>query len=324
MQESAAWVNSPAVGDDFAINIREECLVESHIVDVTEDSVVLAADEHMMRILESYGMLETADPYRREISPPSAEEFEEGMAEGKKQQEYKVYIQDTDGSERLGSTITAKSLGHARELAKQQGLKNITSIELKKQGMAEGLDDLRRLQELAGMPPAAMPAVQEGAAKNWVNDLYYEFQERHNIPRDIDDDMFLAMVDKFLQREGIDSDKIEAISELFLDMRDHEEDNDHDYANQLDAEQYDDEPMMDEAKYQGREVPLGKPMQGDVKKSKVYVRGPKGNVVKVNFGDKTMKIKKSNPKRRKNFRARHNCANPGPRHKARYWSCRAW
>jgi hypothetical protein len=79
-----------------------------------------------------------------------------------------------------------------------------------------------------------------------------------------------------------------------------------------------------EAKYQGRKVPLGKPMQGDVKKSKVYVRGPKGNVVKVNFGDKNMKIKKSNPKRRKSFRARHNCANPGPRWKARYWSCRAW
>ena len=81
---------------------------------------------------------------------------------------------------------------------------------------------------------------------------------------------------------------------------------------------------INEAKYQGREVPLGKPMQGDVKKSKVYVRGPKGNVVKVNFGDKNMRIKKSNPKRRKSFRARHNCANPGPRWKARYWSCRAW
>jgi hypothetical protein len=81
---------------------------------------------------------------------------------------------------------------------------------------------------------------------------------------------------------------------------------------------------MEEAKYQGREVPLGKPMAGDVKKSKVYVKGPKGNVVKVNFGDKKMKIKKSNPKRRKSFRARHNCDNPGPRWKARYWSCRAW
>ena len=81
---------------------------------------------------------------------------------------------------------------------------------------------------------------------------------------------------------------------------------------------------VDEAKYQGREVPLGKKMVGDVKKSKVYVRKPNGNIVKVNFGDKKMRIKKSNPARRKSFRARHNCANPGPRHKARYWSCRSW
>lgn len=82
--------------------------------------------------------------------------------------------------------------------------------------------------------------------------------------------------------------------------------------------------QLDEAKYQGREVPLGKPMQGDVKKSKVYVKGPKGNVVKVNFGDKNMRIKKNSPGHRKSFRARHHCENPGPRWKARYWSCRAW
>jgi hypothetical protein len=82
---------------------------------------------------------------------------------------------------------------------------------------------------------------------------------------------------------------------------------------------------MDEAKYHGREVPLGKPMKGDVKKSKVYVRDPAtGNIKKVNFGDPNMRIKKSIPGRRKSFRARHNCANPGPRTKARYWSCRAW
>ena len=84
------------------------------------------------------------------------------------------------------------------------------------------------------------------------------------------------------------------------------------------------EDDVDEAKYQGREVPLGKKMAGDVKKSKVYVRKPNGNIVKVNFGDKKMRIKKSNPARRKSFRARHNCKNPGPRWKARYWSCRSW
>jgi hypothetical protein len=79
-----------------------------------------------------------------------------------------------------------------------------------------------------------------------------------------------------------------------------------------------------EAEYQGREVQLGKPMQGDIKKFKVYVKNPAGNVVKVNFGQKGMKIRKSNPAARKSFRARMNCDNPGPRHKANYWSCRKW
>ena len=85
-----------------------------------------------------------------------------------------------------------------------------------------------------------------------------------------------------------------------------------------------------EAEYQGRKVKLGKPMQGDSKKFKVYVKNDKGNVVKVNFGQGgdakggTMRIRKSNPKARKSFRARHNCDTPGPRHKARYWSCKKW
>jgi len=83
--------------------------------------------------------------------------------------------------------------------------------------------------------------------------------------------------------------------------------------------------VVTEAEYQGRKVSLNKPMRGDVKKFKVFVKDPKtGNVKKVNFGDPNMRIKKSNPKRRKSFRARHNCDNPGPKTKARYWSCRKW
>ena len=93
----------------------------------------------------------------------------------------------------------------------------------------------------------------------------------------------------------------------------------------------DDDPM-DEAEYRGRKVKLGKPMAGDVKKFKVYVKDPKtGNVKKVNFGHggssvkgKSMRIRKNNPAARRSFRARHNCDNPGPRTKARYWSCRKW
>ena len=81
---------------------------------------------------------------------------------------------------------------------------------------------------------------------------------------------------------------------------------------------------MFEAEYKGRKVSLGKPFltPDGPKKRSVYVKNAKGNVVKVNFGDKKMRIKKGNPARRKSFRARHNCSNPGPRWKARYWSCK--
>ena len=117
------------------------------------------------------------------------------------------------------------------------------------------------------------------------------------------------------------------------------------YCNEYIVENYDDiqefskfmkeyKSDINEAEYQGRKVKLGKPMQGDVKKFKVYVKNPQGNIVKVNFGhggssakksgEKTMSIRKNNPDARKAFRARHNCDSPGPRHKARYWSCRKW
>ncbi len=83
--------------------------------------------------------------------------------------------------------------------------------------------------------------------------------------------------------------------------------------------------QIDEAVFQGKKVPLNKPMAGDVKKSKVFVDPDgDGTAQKVNFGDKNMTIKKHIPGRRKNFRARHNCENPGPKTKARYWSCKAW
>ena len=83
---------------------------------------------------------------------------------------------------------------------------------------------------------------------------------------------------------------------------------------------------LNEAEYRGRKVSLGKPFltPDGPKKRSVYVKNAKGNVIKVNFGDPNMRIKKSIPARRKSYRARHHCENPGPRTKANYWSCRAW
>lgn len=135
-----------------------------------------------------------------------------------------------------------------------------------------------------------------------------------------------------LEKAGLKEDKYQPMPEG--DEFDIEEDED--FEEVLGSLGFpEDETDLFDAEYQGRKVPLNKPMRGDTKKFKVYVKDPKtGNVKKVNFGhggtsakklgQKTMKIRKSNPKARKSFRARHNCANPGPKTKARYWSCRKW
>jgi putative nucleotidyltransferase with HDIG domain len=83
--------------------------------------------------------------------------------------------------------------------------------------------------------------------------------------------------------------------------------------------------VLTEAEYKGRKVSLNKPMKGDVKKYKVYVKNPKtGKIIKVNFGDKNMEIKRDDPKRRKNFRARHKCDTRKDKTTASYWSCKFW
>ena len=150
---------------------------------------------------------------------------------------------------------------------------------------------------------------------DWVRDDYMDrMQDKADMMRDSDNEL----------------DRIKTLSNASIDET-YDDDDDFYEAYGVMWWNEDDDPM-DEAEYQGRKVKLGKPMQGDVKKFKVYVKDPKtGNVKKVNFGHggssvkgKAMKIKKSNPARRKSFRARHNCDNPGPRTKARYWSCRKW
>jgi hypothetical protein len=92
------------------------------------------------------------------------------------------------------------------------------------------------------------------------------------------------------------------------------------------SEIFDEDGKIIAAEKNGRKVTLNKPFRtpDGPKKFSVYVKNDKGNVVKVNFGDPNMKIKKNIPERRKSFRARHNCDNPGPKYKARYWACKSW
>jgi hypothetical protein len=145
-------------------------------------------------------------------------------------------------------------------------------------------------------------------------------------------DEFAQQLSEYVFNRGYDDFDIEISTSDDLSVDEETYEDDDEFYAEYGVMHYNDDDIMDEAEYQGRKVKLGKPMQGDVKKFKVYVKDPKtGNTKKVNFGHggssvkgKAMKIKKNNPARRRSFRARHNCDNPGPRTKARYWSCRKW
>lgn len=145
--------------------------------------------------------------------------------------------------------------------------------------------------------------------------------ELHRALDEIESDELAESLNEQLKEMGLEEFDIEVSTDDNLDEETYEGD---DFHHAYDVMWFNEDDALDEAEYRGRKVPLGKPMRGDVKKFKVYVRKPTGNIVKVNFGDPNMRIKKSNPARRRSFRARHNCANPGPRTKARYWSCRKW
>jgi len=146
-------------------------------------------------------------------------------------------------------------------------------------------------------------------------------------------DEFAQKLSEYVFDQGYNDFDIEISTNDKIDEDEETYEDDDDFFEEYGVLWYnEDNDPIDEAEYRGRKVKLGKPMQGDVKKFKVYVKDPKtGNVKKVNFGHggssvkgKSMKIRKNNPAARRSFRARHNCDNPGPRTKARYWSCRKW
>jgi hypothetical protein len=230
--ESREWMNTPAEGDAFAIELEDGTLIETYIIEVANDCILLDSTEKINQVLAEWAALE-----------------------------------DTDEGD---SGVIMETMGYGT-------------------------------------------LVGEGQMKQYMWDLAERMSLEQFLEHFPDDEEFWRAIN-----DPIDEDQDAAVvagKEAAIDA-----------AQTL---------ATDEAKYQGREVPLGKPMAGDQKKFKVYVRDPAtGNVKKVNFGhggktakrlgQKTMRIRKSNPKARKSFRARHNCANPGPRTKARYWSCRKW
>lgn len=275
LAESQHWMDNPVAGDDFAINFREECLVETYIIEATKKSIVVAGDDKLLSILESYGC-----------------QIEEANIEG-----IRINGNEVDMNSLVIADVRLDDYPDFSDAFISDGY----YVD----GTPISDDDLEMLTQERG---DLVNELAHEAAIDMGSSMYDHY-------KDLDEDPTQEETpDGAMVPDGSDGD--DPIGE--------------------DAGEEDGIPIaVGEAEYQGRKVPLGKPMRGDVKKFKVYVKDPStGNVKKVNFGhggtsakragQKTMKIKKSNPARRKSFRARHNCDNPGPRTKARYWSCRAW
>ena len=373
LEESQHAADNPVEGDTFAINIREECLIESVVVESRNDGVVIAADDRMIELLESYGYT---------FEETCMECGSSGCGCGSSEQYSDIADQDSGEYDQEGSMAKDELLTMIRSARKLIGMldnndnmpewtqKKITKAtdyadtaadyisSQKERGVMEGDSEsnpvVRAILHRIMMQHTGMLA-QYGPQR--VMDAVDELADRVNIGPD--DEIGTSDVSGYVRQvqQMLDNSRYQGIAEgqgattytvAYKDPKKpgksystqvkatsaaeakaafQEWDNTNRFTylgSRPDVDTVYEDQGVAEAEYQGRKVPLGKPMQGDVKKSKVYVKNPQGNVVKVNFGDPNMTIKKSNPARRKSFRARHNCDNPGPRTKARYWSCRAW
>jgi hypothetical protein len=347
LQEAELTEGNPAVGDIFELEIaREEIVLETYIVDVFEDGIVLEADDTMMRILTHVGYLtedsntptvknttkNTYSTINQDRSPDTDLEKDKGatapkkpidnpvdakpLVEPKIKKDTKDYMvhendfkwgQDT-WTDKYGGvnkydpkTNSYQSTGPVVPTDNKTSVSTVNTQRSKATNSSKGGPTYD--QEYSSTSVFRDP-------KTGAGDYLKTQLKGDDYEQDYQTDVNKPWLDYTLSQARHDADTMMQEPGSYKSMP------------QAPMSQF--RATTNEAKYRGRTVPLGKKMPGDVKKSKVYVRKPNGNIVKVEFGDPNMRIKKSNPKRRKSFRARHNCANPGPRWKARYWSCRSW
>jgi hypothetical protein len=287
-------------GDELMIESEDGAGIIVPVLHVVEDNVLIGWDA-------------TADSLFEET-----EEIEEGERHGNS----KIYNKCWKGY----SKVPGKSAGEKGSCKKNEDIERIRHLA----GIDEGS------LEMYAKPDEVKKAVEHitkrgfpmsGKFVNWCKENNCTFSMDFNDPKNLQKAAIAKINFEKDTGYGTDGTKLSPKppkqGQLPFSPRDPEQ------------KEFDFEEGLDEAEYQGRKVKLNKPTRGDVKKFKVYVKDPKtGNIKKVNFGhggssakkagQKTMKIRKSNPKARKSFRARHNCDNPGPKTKARYWSCRKW
>lgn len=324
-------------GDSFSFQINESETVDTGVVELLEDGIIVQGDDILLDILAKNG----AKIYEADLETPGGKDLNDPSSV--------LSMKDTEDSESEGPDM-GKVFSVLDNMMEDENLTEESTELRDKEDLVAKLTTLKQLMTQGDVDPETRQEVKrryielmkqahergfiDRPGTDFGQTGFPDYEEKDAPYSGRDGKTFVEEIDRLLELSNLaegnekekGSDKPVDPKDLVVPLSDVPD------KKRRGHKQYDpnrDFPRVfkkeiDEAKYRGREVPLGKPMQGDVKKKKVYVKKPNGNVVKVEFGDKKMRIKKSNPKRRKSFRARHNCDNPGPRWKARYWSCRAW
>lgn len=360
LNEADVYVNGPVEGDTVDIEFTVDEGVSTYVLESTNESVTLYADDTLMSLLESQGYIEEKIQRYGPAGSNNSIGYsleENDIAEGA-MKDKDIELQDYN---RMSPQQFFASYGMKKTdwaLKNSDLLKN-QQIDWSGSSPWDFVKETSRMLELAGCKRMEEDQAADVLAKkelataitNPMPGVHEEENVQEGVMSEIDIDLHEIArnedYDRLYDLLTASSATGQFVQDMYYDVaRDYglhpDDDNDVILDRLMDRisddygdPDFDPAEQMDEAEYQGRKVPLGKPMRGDVKKFKVYVKDPKtGNVKKVNFGhggtsakragQKTMKIKKSDPARRRSFRARHNCDNPGPRTKARYWSCRAW
>jgi ribosomal protein S27AE len=315
-------LSAPVTGDDFDFQINQEISIECSILEHNDDSYIISVDEQAIKLLESVGIIVEGEMCT-----------ECGM--GTMYMESKNQMRCDECGYSMTMEAAPVNLMRARELDlhKDMGDGYYIGSDLHDSGDNRKVSySLYKLEDPAGL--------QDQFANAWRDVGFLQVSPYRATPEEIMAAAAqLKIKDKamHMQKEEEDpyvknlapinatGDGNQARTNSLAKMAQGQTATPR-AATQADKEAYlKMESKISEADYHGKAVTLGKPSSGDVKKYKVFVKDPStGNIKKVNFGDPKMTIKRDNPDRRRNFRARHNCSDKKDRTTAGYWSCKMW
>jgi hypothetical protein len=298
LQETEQENSHPSVGDAFDIELAPDELAEGYVIESAEDRITIVLSESAVEALEQQGALKERIARYGPVGSNRGQGF--SMAE---EQQHVSIDEEEPGQDLFARVLELAGCGRKmEEEANTSDPLADKAAALAPVGAQGSQDDVDTIDEgvMKGIA-ADLAEIADSEDYDRLYDLMTSTSPAGEIVQKIADDVAID--------NRLGDDDHEEILELVMDRLIDEFGG---YG-------------LDEAEYQGRNVELNKPKRGGSKKFYVYVKDPKsGNVRKISFGDPNMKIKKSNPARRKSFRARHNCSTAKDKTSARYWSCRAW